>query len=312
VVRARLPDAPDLAPLLAEALTEVGGRAVVEEEGGWLVTHLPAREEDDPTTPADPARGHRPDGAEPTVGPDAMSPLAWSRRLAAAIPLAAEGIEVEVAWQDHGDWSSLWKRGLAPRRVSERLVVTPSWCTYDAGPHDLVITVDPGMAFGNAEHGTTRGCLRLLDGVVHPGDHVLDVGAGSAILSIAAALLGAERVDAVEMDALAVPTARQNVIANGVGDRVRVERARVDAGALTARGLHDGVVANIETGHLVPLLPGLLAAVAPGGWLLLSGILAEEVDEVRSRVAGLGASPIRTDADGDWRSLLFERPADRL
>jgi ribosomal protein L11 methyltransferase len=220
---------------------------------------------------------------------------------------APDALEVRTGWQEHGDWARLWKRGLAPRRVTERLVVAPSWTAPELRPDDLLIVVDPGMAFGTAEHGTTRGCLRLLDGRVRPGDRILDVGAGSAILSIAAALLGAEVVHAVEMDELAVPTARENVAANGVEARVRVEGVRLDAEGVASRGVYDGVVANIEVGHLVPLLHGLRSATRPGGWLLLSGILAEEEEEVRALAEVDDFSVDEVDADGEWRSLVLER-----
>lgn len=298
VLRARFTDSggsslPDAGALLAQALTEVGGRAVQEEPGGWFLTHLPARENP----------GHA-EGGDAPVDDD---PLHLRALIAAHAGCAPGALEVQTSWQEHGDWEELWKRGLGPRRVTERLVVTPSWSTPDLRPDDLLIVVDPGMAFGNAEHGTTRGCLRLLDGRVRPGDRILDVGAGSAILSIAAALLGAGQVHAVEMDELAVPTARDNVAANGVAARVRVEEARLDSDGVAALGVHDGVVANIETGHLVPLLPGLRAATRVGGWLLLSGILEHEAARIRTLTEGDGFTLTGSDADGEWRSMIFER-----
>ena len=87
-------------------------------------------------------------------------------------------------WQAHEDWAETWKRGLAPRRITDRLVVRPSWTDFEAGPEDLVIVLDPGMAFGTAEHGTTRGCLRLLDHAVTPGDRLLDVDKIDAFIAL--------------------------------------------------------------------------------------------------------------------------------
>ena len=149
--------------LLADGLLSLGGRAS-EERDGWFLTHVPAPQEADV--------------------------FAEEARLFLVKCTGLEDVEIRVRIQEHEDWAETWKRGLRPRRLTERIVVTPSWMDPPARPDDLVIVVDPGMAFGNAEHGTTRGCLRLLDGTVQEGDRVLDIGAGSGILSIAAAMLG--------------------------------------------------------------------------------------------------------------------------
>jgi len=223
--------------------------------------------------------------------------------LASAVGLS--DVEVGCSVQEHEDWAETWKRGLHPRRVSARLLVTPSWMDPGAAPDDLVIVVDPGMAFGNAEHGTTRGCLRLLDGLVRPGDRILDIGAGSGILSIAAAKLGAGEVLAVEGDALATETLAENIERNGVGHVVTQREAWADNASLVEMGPADGVVANIEVGLLTPLLPGLLGAVGAGGWLVLSGILDVQWRELSAAVADAGLLPQGVDADGEWRSGIF-------
>lgn len=269
--------------LMGEALLALGGRAVWED-GDRLVTHL----------------------AGPDSGDDAP---AFARERVEALRQATgePGLDVEVRWQEHEDWAEVWKRGLEPRRVGSRFLVTPSWCDPHPRRGDLVVVVDPGMAFGNAEHGTTRGCLRLLEVAVRQGDAVLDVGAGSGILSIAAALLGAADVLALEGDAWAVAPARENVWANGVADRVDVQETEATADRLMDLEPRDGVVANIETGILRGLAPGLAAAVAPGGWLLLSGITEDEWPDFREEVESLGPSLRQVDADGEWRSALFDR-----
>ena len=167
--------------------------------------------------------------------------------------------------------------------------------------------VDPGMAFGNAEHGTTRGCLRLLDGTVQEGDRVLDIGAGSGILSIAAAMLGAGGALAVEGDTLATETLQDNIERNGVGEVVSTLVEWADNESLRNLGPVDGIVANIEAGILTPLLPGLHSALRPGGWLILSGILDSQWSELEDAAAGAGLRPVELDADGEWRSGLFRR-----
>jgi ribosomal protein L11 methyltransferase len=218
-------------------------------------------------------------------------------------------LSIEYGWQDDADWDELWKAGLEARRVTRRLVVTPSWIEFVPDPEDVVVVLDPGMAFGNAEHGTTRGALRLLDRAVRPGDSLLDVGAGSAVLSIAGALLGAARCLAVEADELAIDTARENARRNRVGDVVEVLHARMDADTIPELGRYDGVLCNIEGHHLAPLVPGLTAAVAASGWLILSGILEGQWPEFESRLRELGFDCRESDADGEWRSGLFRRAA---
>ena len=227
-------------------------------------------------------------------------------RVARAFP-DADDLEVETRWQRQEDWAEFWKRGLEPRRLTRRLVVTPTWIEPEVDPDDLVIALDPKMAFGNAEHGTTRGCLRILDATVGPGERLLDVGAGSAILSIAGVLMGAAFVDAIEADPLALPAATENLLHNGVSDRVRLEIVRATADDIGARGPYDGVMANIESGFLRPLLPGLMAALRAGGWLLLGGILDHEWEGVRAEAESLGARFTTSDADGEWRSGLFRK-----
>ena len=279
-LRARSADAGELEPLLAEGLLALGARAV-QERDGWFVAHVEEPE-------------------------DARSFLAG---LTASLSRLVGGAEVDVAtsWVPHEEWAEAWKRGLAPRRLTPRLQVTTSWLPVEAGPGEVVVVVDPGMAFGNAEHGTTRGCLRLLDRVVKPGDRVLDVGAGSGILAVSAALLGAGEVLALEGDPLATDALAQNVARNGVADRVRWEIRWADGASLSEGEAWSGLMANIESGTLRPMLAGFAAAVAPAGWLILSGILAEEWAEMSRDVERAGFTLVATDDDGEWRSGLFRR-----
>ena len=283
VVRAATPATGDEHDLRVEALIELGGRSVWEEDG-WSVTHLPLAADDDPDARAEEVEAR----LREVVGDP--------------------GLLVQVSIQEHRDWEELWKVGLEPRRIADRIVVTPSWKTPEVRPGDLVITVDPKMAFGNAEHGTTRGCIRILADRVCEGDRLLDIGAGSAILSIAGALLGAASAHAVEGDPLAIETARENAVMNGVGERVTVEERFVTSDDVAAYGEHDGVIANIEAGLLRPLFPGLRAATRPGGWLLLSGILDHEWEDVRDDMVADGFDFETVDADREWRSILFSRP----
>jgi ribosomal protein L11 methyltransferase len=276
----RITASPDHAGLMAEALLELGGRAV-EERSGWLYTHVEA--------------------------PDDLGEFEDRARKLLAAGTDDGHLQLSVGWRDHVDWSEAWKRGLQPRRITDRLVVTPSWHEVEPQPGVLVIVLDPGMAFGTAEHGTTRGCLRLLDRAVVPGARIADVGAGSGILSIAAAALGAARVVAVEGDPLAIEALEENVRRNGALDRVEWQEHWADESFLQTLAPLDGIVANIESGVLGPLLPGFAATLSDSGWLILSGILREEWGGMELLARTHGFETVDVDRDGMWRSGWFVR-----
>jgi ribosomal protein L11 methyltransferase len=270
----------DRAPLLVDGLLAIGGRAA-EERDGWYVTHLESPRD------VDVFRAE----AEETLS--ALTGI--------------EDIELRTTWREHEDWAETWKRGLGFRRITERIGVRPSWVAAPEDAPDIVVVVDPGMAFGTAEHGTTRGCLRLLDRVVEPGVRLLDVGAGSGVLAITAALLGAREVVALEGDALACEALARNIEINEVQDRVRWREGLVDPEDVAGYGPVDGVVSNIESATLARLLPGFARAVRPGGWLVLSGILAPEWPELREAAEGVGFCLRAVDEEGEWRAALFAR-----
>ncbi len=214
-------------------------------------------------------------------------------------------VDVRFRWQSHQAWEESWKRGLEPRRITSRLVVSPSWVDPELEPGDLLVVVDPGMAFGTAEHPTTRGSLRLLDRLIEPGQRVADVGAGSGILSIAAACLGADEVVALEVDPASCETARENLRRNGVANRVRVEERDVTPDFLPGEALFDGIMANIESGVLLRLVSAFRSGLRGGGWLILSGVLADEAAHVRSAAERAGFRFHTKDCEGGWWSAAF-------
>lgn len=218
-------------------------------------------------------------------------------------------LEVEHWVQPNEDWSETWKQGLRPRRVGKRFVVAPSWTEPEQGANDLLIIIDPEMAFGTGEHATTRSALRFLETVVQPGDRLLDVGTGSAILAIAAAMLGARHIVAVDYDADAIINARDNIVRNRGGAVIDLQQAMVDAEWLTQFGpAHfDVIAANVLSGVLKPLLASFRAGTRVGGHIILGGILQSEASEMREACKGAGLDVIAEDGEEEWWSVLLRR-----
>lgn len=191
-------------------------------------------------------------------------------------------VRVETEPTPDVDWSEQWKESLGVQKLGA-LTVAPPWLANDLDPARTVV-IDPGMAFGTGDHATTRGVIRLLQKVVRPGDIVADLGAGSAVLAIAAAKLGAARVAAIELDPDAIGNATDNVARNGVEGRVAVIEG--DARALLPLVAPvDVVTANIISSVLVELLPAIRAALSPGGHAILSGILSTEREMILSALS---------------------------
>lgn len=229
------------------------------------------------------------------------------RRDLRALPLASPLPRLRGRRVREEDWADAWKRFFRVERVGRRLVVCPSWRRYRAAPGEIVLRLDPGMAFGTGQHPTTRLCLALLEEHVRPGGRVLDLGTGSGILAIAAALLGASEVLALDLDSTAVRVAEANAAANGVEDRVRVLQGTLD-GREAASGRYDCVVANISAEATLSMAAALVAALRIGGVVMVSGITAERVEECAKALAAAGAPTLETAAEGDWRAIVSRLP----
>jgi ribosomal protein L11 methyltransferase len=203
------------------------------------------------------------------------------------------------------DWRHSWKRYFRPQRIGRRLLVKPSWATYEATAVDTVIEIDPGMAFGTGQHPTTAMCLRALEDRLQPGDAVLDLGTGSGILAIAAARLGAERVLALDTDPQAVKAARQNAAANGVAETVDVREGTLPEGAGEER--FDLAAANISGLTIERLAPALADSLRDGGTLIVSGFLEDTVEALSRALTAVGFRVERVDAEGVWRAVTARR-----
>lgn len=203
---------------------------------------------------------------------------------------------------EEDDWANGWKEHFHPLKIG-RIVVKPSWREWDPGPEEVVVELDPGMAFGTGLHPTTRLMIEALQTRIMPGTRVLDLGTGSGILAIAAGLLGAE-VEALDISDVAVEVAAQNIRVNELTHRVAVaDGSLADA---TAEGF-ELILANIIASVLIDLAPELYAKLASGGTLLASGIIAERLDAVRDAFLAAGLEIEQELNDGDWYLIAARR-----
>src|SRR5579859_780430 len=243
----------------------------------------------------------------PLLDPSTAERRAKIERAVWALGQLREVGPLQVRTLRETDWANAWKEYFFVHRVGRRTVIVPSWreSDYVAEPDDVVLLLDPGMAFGTGLHPTTRLCLQALEDVLEPGMRVVDVGAGSGILSIGAARLGARFVEAVELDPVAASVCQQNVERNEVGQVVQVR-----AGTLTGPAAEpfDLVLGNITIATLLELQPLLAGQLRPDGLAILSGVLAERGDDLLEALRAAGWRHERTDQEQDWVALLVRRP----
>lgn len=208
------------------------------------------------------------------------------------------------------DWSSSWKVHFKPLRVGKRLLIVPTWETVEESADDLVIRIDPGMAFGTGGHETTRLCLELLESIMESGPllmtpSLLDLGTGSGILAMAASLLGAGRILALDIDPDAIDVARENLALNELSDQIECGTEPLES--LTEN--FDIILANILAEELVRLAPHLTERLNNGGSLILSGILTEKESLI---LQGFASQPLvysKTVRTGDWVAMLYRKAA---
>ncbi|MGB9300508.1 MAG: 50S ribosomal protein L11 methyltransferase [Anaerolineae bacterium] len=206
------------------------------------------------------------------------------------------------------DWTTAWRAFFRPQRIGKRIVLKLPEQTYPAATDDVIIDLEPGMAFGTGLHATTRLCLACLEELVQPGDLLLDMGTGSGVLALAAARLGASEVLALDNDPTAVAVARENVARNCLGHAIRVEEGSLDY--LTSRGipLLDGIAMNIITEIIVEMVEGgLTSFLKPGGWLVASGILAPTEGTVKAAFDKCGMQVAARYQEEGWVALCGKK-----
>jgi ribosomal protein L11 methyltransferase len=267
-VRVALPD-ESVRARVVEALVAAGASAV-QESGTELITHL--------------------------TGDSDFAALEAAVR-------AAGGGAMERTLLADADWSAIWKTRVGVQRLG-RISVAPPWLADEIAGAECPVVIEPAMAFGTGEHETTRSVLTLMQDVVREGDTVADLGAGSAVLAIAAVKLGARRAIAIELDPDALGNAEENVERNGVAPKVTLIRG--DAGVLLPLvGPVHVIFANIISGVLIELAAAMRRALAPGGRAILSGILVSERAALTDAFTLGGWTIERELVEGEWWSCVI-------
>ena len=203
------------------------------------------------------------------------------------------------------DWAEAWKKYYTILRIGKRLVIKPSWLEYTPKPDDIVIELDPGMAFGTGLHPTTRLCMIALENYLTDHPRVIDVGTGSGILSITAAKLGARKILALDTDSVAVETTARNVAINHVDSIVRVEQGSIDAKKHC--NLFDLICINILAEVICDLAPALASALRSPGIVIASGILDYKADDVVEAFNAVGIDMIEKTQEEDWVALIGKK-----
>ena len=206
------------------------------------------------------------------------------------------------------DWANAWKDYFHVTHIGQRLVIRPSWREYTPKTDEVVLTLDPGMAFGTGLHPTTRMCLEQVEQRVHAGMKVLDVGTGSGILAIAAAKLGAESVYAIDNSSVAVESTLANAEMNNLQDRIQVVLGVLDdAEATRMAGQYDFVIANIIAHIIGSIAPQLAQVVAPTGVLVVSGIIEARRHDAEDPLLAAGLELVEQVMIDDWMALVLRR-----
>ena len=204
---------------------------------------------------------------------------------------------------DEEDWAESWKAFFWPEKVSARIVVKPTWRDYHPSGDELVLEIDPGMAFGTGTHPTTSLSMQLLEKHLRPADRLLDIGTGSGILMVAASLLGAAAVHGIDNDPVAVYVAQQNLVLNAIPADCSKAWTGDLVGGVTAR--YDCVVANILAPVILGLLPDVRGVLAPEGRFICSGILESQQAEVVEKAQTLGFHLIEAVDREEWVALAM-------
>lgn len=271
---------------------------------GGLVCEVPLAEPDEGfgSNALEQPSTHSISGFLPDV-PPSKNLIADLEKKAAAL----EGIKVTVSTRivEDQDWNESWKNFFFVTRVTDTLVIRPSWREFQPLPNDIVIDIDPGMAFGTGTHETTSMCLALIQEQMTPGASFLDVGTGSGILMIAAAKLGAGTLKGLDNDGVAVEIAGKNLEQNKIPPRsFEISCTTLDQ---YPQERFDLLTANILAEVIIKILPEIKTRLAPKGRAILSGIINGWADRVKTALADNGFTLVKTTAQGEWVAMVVEK-----
>lgn len=215
-------------------------------------------------------------------------------------------LEVDLNQVEEEDWANSWKRYFKPSKISDKLVIVPSWEHYEKRADEQVILLDPGMAFGTGTHETTRLCIQSLEQILQGQEMVFDVGTGSGVLSLAAVKLGAAKVYATDIDRTAVDIAKGNMKQNQVGDRVVVQVGNL-LQPLKQLTKPDVIVANIVADVILLLMKDAFELLKNNGYFLASGIIKERQEQVAQAMVETGFKLIEQKSEGEWVAILAKK-----
>ncbi|WHY76183.1 50S ribosomal protein L11 methyltransferase [Neobacillus sp. WH10] len=214
--------------------------------------------------------------------------------------------KVTISEVNEEEWATAWKKYYNPVKISEKFTIVPTWEMYEpVNSDELIIELDPGMAFGTGTHPTTVMCIQALERTVRPGDRVIDVGTGSGVLSIAAAMLGAEDVSAYDLDEVAVTSAKLNIKLNKVSKIVSISQNNLLDGV--EEDSADVVVANILAEVILRFTDDVASVVKPGGVFIASGIIQQKKDQVKDAIVAAGFEISETMLMEDWVAIIAKR-----
>jgi ribosomal protein L11 methyltransferase len=214
--------------------------------------------------------------------------------------------KVEISEVNEEEWATAWKKYYHPVKISDKFTIVPTWEDYTPVHSDeLIIELDPGMAFGTGTHPTTVMCIQAIERIVKPDDSVIDVGTGSGVLSIAAAMLAAKEVNAYDLDEVAVRSARLNVKLNKVQNRVTVDQNNLLNGIT---GQADVIVANILAEIILRFTEDAFDVVKPGGFFITSGIIQPKKEQVKESLEAAGFLIEEVMVMEDWVAIIAKKP----
>lgn len=211
---------------------------------------------------------------------------------------------VELSNVNQEDWESAWKQYFKPVHVTDRIVVKPEWEEYSPQEGEIVIEIDPGMAFGTGTHETTSMCINQIEKNLKAGDRVIDIGSGSGILSMAAVLLGAEKATGVDLDPVAVRVALENVELNNLQDKIEILHGNLTD---VIREKADIVVANIMADIILILLEDVREFIKDDGLFISSGIIQEKRAAVEARLLEKNFSIVEVETKGEWCAITAQK-----